>query len=185
MLPREIDCGPCLLRPWRRSDREALLLHADDRRVWRNLRDRFPHPYTGADADEWLAHAADEPVPAGTWAVEVEGRAAGTVSLHRGRDDERCAAEIGYWLGEPFWGRGIATAAVRGATEAALAEPELFRVFAAVFAWNPASMRVLEKAGYLREGVMVRGTFKDGVLVDRVLYARTRDPGLPYVPAAP
>lgn len=185
MLPREIDCGPCLLRPWRRSDRDALLRYADDRRVWRNLRDHFPHPYTEADADEWLAHAADEPAPEGTWAVEVDGVAAGTVSLHRGRADEGCGAEIGYWLGEPFWGRGIATAAVRGATEAALAEPGLCRVFSAVFAWNPASMRVLEKAGYLREGTMVRATFKDGVLVDRVLYARTRDPGLPYVPAAP
>ena len=183
MLPREIDCGPCLLRPWRRADRDALLLYADDRRVWRNLRDHFPHPYTGEDADEWLAHAADEPVPEGTWAVEVEGRAAGTVSLHRGRADERVAAEIGYWIGEPFWGRGIATAAVHGATEAALAEPELYRVFATVFAWNPASMRVLEKAGYLREGVLARGALKDGVLVDRVLFARTRDPGLPYVAA--
>ncbi len=185
MLPREIHCGPCLLRPWRRSDRAALLQYADDRRVWRNLRDHFPHPYTAHDADEWLAHAADEPTPEGTWAVEVDGVAAGTVSLHRGRADEGCGAEIGYWIGEPFWGRGIATAAVRAATEAALAEPGLYRVFAAVFAWNPASMRVLEKAGYLREGVMVRATFKDGVLVDRVLYARTRDPGLPYVPAAP
>lgn len=185
MLPREIDCGPCRLRPWRRSDRDALLRYADDRGVWRNLRDHFPHPYTGHDADEWLAHAADEPTPEGTWAVEVDGVAAGTVSLHRGRADERCAAEIGYWLGEPFRGRGIATAAVGAATEAALAEPGLFRVFATVFAWNPASMRVLEKAGYLREGVMVRGAVKDGVLVDRVLYARTRDPGLPYAPAPP
>lgn len=185
MIAREIDCGPCRLRPWRRSDREALLRLADDRRVWRNLRDAFPHPYTEDDADEWLAHAADEPVPEGLWCVEVDGGAAGTVSLHRGRLDESCAAEIGYWLGEPFWGRGIATAAVRGATEAALADPGLYRVFATVFAWNPASMRVLEKAGYLREGVMVRAALKDGVLLDRVLYARTRDPGLPRAAAAP
>lgn len=185
MLPREIDCGPCRLRPWRHSDREALLLYADDRRVWRNLRDAFPHPYTAADADEWLAHAGGEHPPEGTWAVDVDGVAAGTVSLHRGRDEERCVAEIGYWLGEPFWGRGIATAAVRAATEAALAEPGVYRVFAGVYAWNPASMRVLEKAGYLREGVMARAVFKDGVLGDRVLYARTRDPGLPYVPASP
>jgi [ribosomal protein S5]-alanine N-acetyltransferase len=181
-LPR-IDCGVCVLRPWRREDRDALLRHAGDRSVWLNLRDTFPHPYTEADADQWLAHAAADPPPPWTFAIDVGGEAVGTAALNRKDDVERRSAELGYWVAEPFRGRGIATAAVRGITGAALRESDLVRVFAHVFASNPTSMRVLEKAGFRREGVLERSAIKDGVLLDRVLFAVTHDPGLPYVPA--
>lgn len=184
MLPTHIDCGRFLLRPWRRSDKAALVRYANNRNVARNLRDRFPHPYTEADADEWLAYAAGEAPREGFYAIEVAGEAVGAISLERGTDIDRCSAELGYWLGEPFWGQGIMTAAVRTVTAAGLREPDLYRIYAAVAAWNPASMRVLEKAGYQREGILVRSGVKDGVLFDKVLYAITRDPGLPYTPAA-
>ena len=161
----------------------SLVRHANNRRVWRNLRDVFPHPYTDADADEWLGRAAAEPPPEGVYAIDVDGQAVGGISLERGSDVERHTAEIGYWLGEMFWGRGLMSAAVRTLSDAALRDQSnLYRLQAGVFAWNEASMRVLEKAGYQREGVMRRGVVKDGVLVDRVLYARTRDPGLSYAP---
>ena len=92
---------------------------------------------------------------------------------------------VGYWVGRAWWGRGVATDALRAVTAAALAEPDVARIFAPVFSWNPASMRVLEKAGYRRESVLVRGGVKEGTLIDRVVYAMTRDVGLPYVSFAP
>lgn len=93
-----------------------------------------------ADADAWLAYAAADPPPPWVFAIEVEGEAAGTVSLRRGEGIERHSAELGYWIGEAFWGRGIMTA-VRTVTERALAEADLYRIFAPVFASNPASIR--------------------------------------------
>jgi RimJ/RimL family protein N-acetyltransferase len=165
------------------EDKPALLRHANNRNLWRNLRDRFPHPYLEADADAWLARVASEPRPEGLYAIDVAGNAVGSVGIERHTDVQRCSAEVGYWLAEAHWGRGIATEAVRAVTAAALAEPDLWRLEAGVFAWNTASMRVLQKAGYMREGIRVRGVIKDGVAIDQVVYAITRDPGLPYVSA--
>jgi [ribosomal protein S5]-alanine N-acetyltransferase len=182
LLPREIALTRSHLRPWRRSDRAALLRYANDRAVWRNLRDRFPHPYTSAAADEWLAFAAADPPPAGVYAIAVDGEAAGTIALERGSDIERWICEVGYWLGQPFWGRGIMTEALRAVTAAAFQELDVIRIHAPVFSWNRPSMRVLEKAGYGREAVIIRGGVKDGTVIDRVLYAITRDTGLPYAP---
>lgn len=166
-----LDCGPCAVRRWRDSDRGSLVQHANNRRVWRNLKDRFPHPYTLADADAWLVLARADPGRAG-WAIEVDGSAAGGIALVAQQDVHAGSAHIGYWLGEVFWSRGIATAAVRAVSEHALARLGFLRLEAPVFAWNPASMRVLEKCGYSREGVMRKRVFKDGELIDSVLYAR-------------
>jgi RimJ/RimL family protein N-acetyltransferase len=171
-----------LLRPWRAGDKPSLIKHANNVKVWRNLRDVFPHPYTEADAERWLSYTESKPDDAVIYAIEVDGEAAGTIGIQRQKDIERHAVEIGYWLGEAFWGRGIMSAAVRTLTQSVLAEPDLYRVFATVFPWNPASMRVLEKSGYRREGVLVRSGFKDGVLIDRVLFAKTRQPSVPYEP---
>jgi RimJ/RimL family protein N-acetyltransferase len=178
MLPQRIECSSCLLRPWQTRDKPALLRHANNRNIWRNLRDRFPHPYLEADADAWLGRVAAQPWPEGIYAIDIAGEAVGSVSVERRPDVQRCSAEVGYWLAEVHWGRGIATEALRAVTAAALAEPDLWRMETGVFAWNKASMRVLQKAGYVREGVQVRGAFKDGAAVDHVMYAITRDPGL-------
>lgn len=181
-LPREIRCSLSVLRPWRHSDRASLIRYANDRDVWRNVRDIFPHPYTDEAADEWLGYAASDPTPRGAYAIEVGGEAVGGIGLTPGQDVERWCWEIGYWLGQPFWGRGIVPDALIAVTKAALEIPEVIRVYASVFSWNARSMRVLEKAGYRREAVLVRGGIKDGTVVDRVVYAITRDTGLPYVP---
>lgn len=157
--------------------------HADNRKVWRNLRDMFPHPYTEAHAEAWLARVATVPAPEGIYAIEVEREAAGTIAIHRRDDVERLSAEVGYWLAEPYWGRGIVTAALRALTAAAFRETDLIRLFAPVFAWNPGSMRVLEKAGYRREAVLAKSAVKDGAVIDQVIYAVTRDPEGPYTPA--
>jgi len=166
-----LDCGSCIVRDWRDSDRESLVHFANNRRIWRNLKDRFPHPYTDADAKAWIALARANPDLAG-WAIEVEGLAAGCIGLQPLSDVHARSAHIGYWLGEPFWGRGIVTAAVRAVSELALGQLGYLRLEAPVFAWNPASMRVLEKCGFVREGVMKKSAFKDGEVIDCVLYAR-------------
>ena len=169
----DVDCGVSRVRPWRRSDRADLLAIADDRAVWRNLSHRFPHPYTEAEANDWLAFnesAADDT----RWAIEVDGRVAGGIGIEPGEGVFAKKANFGYWLGRPYWGRGLMTATVRATVDAIFHTFDLSRLEAAVYAWNPASMRVLEKSGFVREGVLARSIFKDGEIVDSVLYARLR-----------
>lgn len=168
----QIDCGPCILRPWRAGDEVSLVRHADNREVWLNLRDRFPHPYTPADAEAWVRIATARR-PQTNLAISVDGEAVGGVSLMLHDDVERLSAEIGYWLGEAFWGRGIMSAAVRASTEYAFSTFRLTRVYALPFARNAASLRVLEKAGYTREGVLRRSVVKDGEILDQVVFAVT------------
>jgi len=167
------------IRPWRGGDAASLVRHADDREVWRNLRDRFPHPYTPADAETWLAWVAQQELPT-HWAIEVEGEAGGGIGFTIGEDVHARVAEIGYWLGRRFWGRGIATEALRAVTEHAFAAHDLLRVEAHCFAWNAASLRVLEKAGYVREACLRQAVVKDGEVTDLIIHAVLR----PERPAA-
>jgi ribosomal-protein-alanine N-acetyltransferase len=169
-----IEAGPLILRPWKLSDAEALVRHANNRKIWLNLRDRFPHPYTQADARAWCAlHAADTNSPH-NFAIEFQGEAIGAIGLEFFTDVHRKTAEIGYWLGEPMWGRGFATAAVKAVSEYAFAAFDLCRLQATVFQWNPASARVLEKAGYTMEGRLRSYIFKDNLVCDALMYARVR-----------
>ena len=168
-----IELGSCAVRDWRLDDREPLARLADNPRIAANLRDAFPSPYALADADRFLAMATGRD-PRAHWAIEVDGAAAGGIGIMPHTDVERLTAEIGYWLGEPYWGRGVVTAALRAVTEHALAAFGLTRIFAVPFATNAASHRVLEKAGYVLEGVMRRSAIKHGEIVDQRLYAYVR-----------
>jgi RimJ/RimL family protein N-acetyltransferase len=171
-----LDCGPCILRSWRPGDEESLPTHANDRGVWLNLRDRFPHPYTLQDAEQWVQFACSQR-PETNFAIDVDGQAVGGIGLILGEDVERCSAEIGYWLGREYWGKGITTAALRALTLHALQAFSLTRLFATPFADNAASIRVLEKAGYLYEGRLRRSAVKDGVVKDQLLFAMTDEDG--------
>jgi ribosomal-protein-alanine N-acetyltransferase len=163
-----------ILRAWRRSDISSLIQYANNRKIWLNLRSIFPHPYTRAEADEWIAICESNQGSTTHFAIELRGEAIGGIGF-RLLDDVNCkTAEVGYWLGEPFWGRGIATAALKQTTEYAFQIFALERLQATVFEWNPASERVLEKAGYKLEGRLRRSIFKDGRLADSLLYARIR-----------
>jgi len=161
----------CVLRPWRAADKPDLVRHADNRRVWRNMTHTFPHPYTEADADAWL-EIASRPGPSIHLAIEVDGVAAGGIGAIAGEGIHGATALFGYWLGEPFWGRGIATAAANTLAGHIGTQGRFARLEAQVFAWNPASMRVLEKAGFTREAVLRCAVTKDATLIDAVLYAR-------------
>jgi RimJ/RimL family protein N-acetyltransferase len=168
----QLECGPCRIRSWRDGDEENLPRHANNRQIWLNLRDHFPHPYTRADA-EWWIQSVQGRKPETSFAIDVDGEAVGGISLMLHDDIERCSAEIGYWLAEAYWGRGIATAALRSLTEYAFTEFGLTRVYAVPYARNAASIRVLEKAGYVCEGVLRRSAIKDGEVLDQLMYART------------
>ena len=165
-----LDLGDLQVRSWRKSDLDALLRHANNAKIAANLRDQFPHPYTRRDAIEYLGFVRDQ-TPERAFAIQHRDEAIGGLGFQVGLDISRVSAEIGYWIGETQWGRGFATRAVSAVTEWAFTEYKLTRVFALVFAYNAASIRVLEKAGFQREGVLRRSAIKNGVVLDQLIYA--------------
>jgi ribosomal-protein-alanine N-acetyltransferase len=160
----------CEVRSWRTADVEPLVRYADNRKIWLNLRDAFPHPYTSHDAREFIRSVRNRS-PETTFAIAVNGEAIGSVGFVLRHDVERVSAEIGYWIAEPFWGRGIASAALAALTEHAIVTHSLTRVYALPFAWNTASCRVLEKAGFQLEARLRRSAIKNGVITDQMQYA--------------
>jgi ribosomal-protein-alanine N-acetyltransferase len=177
MVPRLVARG-CILRPWRAADVDALAAIANDRRIARNLTHLFPHPYTRDDAVAWVTDIVPSRPEIVAWAIEADGMLAGGCGLVRGEGVYQRTGEVGYWLGVDHWGRGLATTATAAVVDWAFAHTPLERLEAGVYAWNPASMRVLEKCGFRREGVLRRSIERFGEITDRVLYARLRsEPG--------
>ena len=168
-----LDLQGCIIRPWRLDDAESLAKHANNRKVWLALRDFFPHPYSINDAHEFLQRTTTEK-PVKNFCIEIDGAAAGGIGLRLGEDVHRHTAETGYWLGETFWGRGIMSEAVVAFTNFCFDNLSLHRIYAEPFANNPASARVLEKAGFLFEGRLKSNVVKNGELLDSLLYAKTR-----------
>ena len=165
----------CRLRPWRRGDEATLAHHANNRVIWLNLTDDFPHPYTETDASAWILLQAGIDPPQNL-AVVVDGAPVGGVGFGRREDAQRrLTAAVGYWIGEEYWGRGIATDALRRLAEYAFNRFDFERLEATVFDENPASCRVLEKAGFVLEGQLRRSIVKDQRVRDSFLYARIRD----------
>jgi ribosomal-protein-alanine N-acetyltransferase len=169
----ELKLTRCTVREWRPGDVDSLAKHANNIKIWRNLHDAFPHPYTRADAVEWIQQTSKDHADT-VFAIEVDGDAIGGIGLHPGKDEHRRTAAIGYWLGEEFWGRGIATEALIAVTEHAFSRFDIERLEAFVFEWNLASARVLEKAGYTLEARLKKRVTKEGRTVDCFLFARFR-----------
>lgn len=162
------ELGDLLLRPNEPRDCAAIVKYANNARVARQMRDKFPHPYTAADAEEWVSVSIEM---GDQLAIEFDGEFIGNIGLLPGSDVGRLSAEVGYWLGEPFWGRGFATRVVAAVTERAL-EERFQRVFACVFEGNDGSGRVLEKAGFTYEGCLRKSVLKNGATLDQSVYAR-------------
>jgi ribosomal-protein-alanine N-acetyltransferase len=165
-----LELARCTVRRWAATDLSSLVTHANNRNVSRHLRDRFPFPYqveNGRAFLDWIVRQAQPTV----WAIEVDGEAAGGIGVELQKDVERISAEIGYWLGEPLWGRGVVTEALTAVTAEAFRRFELTRIYALPFADNRASVRVLEKAGYTLEGHLRQSAIKDGIIRDQLLYA--------------
>jgi [ribosomal protein S5]-alanine N-acetyltransferase len=162
------------LRRWKKGDEAALVKHANSYHVWRNVRDTFPHPYTWADAEAWLKLTDSETVPT-VFAIDCDGEAVGGIGVVLGKDIHRVNAEIGYWLGESYWGRGIVSQLVPEMVAYTFDTfSEIHRIYAGIFEFNQASMRVLEKAGFEKEAILKKSIVKENQLWDEHIYALLR-----------
>lgn len=156
-----------LLRPLRTADAPALTLLANNKKIWDNVRNRMPHPYAEKDAQEFiqLAQAPDGPT---IRAITLNGELAGVIGLHPLQDVYEGTAELGYWIGEPFWGRGLASEAVGQMIKIGFEELNLRRISAAAFEYNTASIHILEKHGFEHEGVAKAAVIKNGKVWDEI-----------------
>lgn len=163
-----------ILRPYRPGDRDDLVRLADNPSVSRGLADRFPSPYRPEDAEAWIGLTSAEERPV-NFAAVWQGTFVGGAGLIPLADVNRQTAEFGYWLGEPYWGRGLGSRAAALLAAYAFEEFSFIRLQANVFAWNQASMRVLEKNCFKREGILRKHITKNGRVMDAIIYARLRD----------
>ena len=152
--------------------RASLAKHANNRKIWLGMRDLFPHPYTLDHANEFLGRATSKQPPT-NFCIEINGAAVGGIGVQLGEDVNRHTAGLGYWLGEDFWGHGVMTEVVPFVTDYCFQNFPLQRIQAEAYANNPASIRVLEKAGFVLEGRLRKNVIKDGQVLDSLLYART------------
>jgi RimJ/RimL family protein N-acetyltransferase len=174
----QIPLTQATIRPYNPADAPSIARYLDNERISCNLT-RIPYPYTLAHAVEWIGIASSH-TPQTFFGIALNGEAIGGIGIRPAdpatHPSEAPSAEIGYWLAEPFWGRGIMTEAVIALTKWAFTELRLVRLQAAVFARNPASARVLAKAGYAFEGRLQAKYFRDGEFIDGLLYASVRLP---------
>ena len=173
-LPPTLAGSRCVLRALRPGDAPALQRYADDEAVWRNLFEGFPRPYTLADAQAWCDGGWRERGDA-VWGIAVGDEAIGCLGVRADTGWLRCNAEVGYWIGQPHWRRGITSEALALASDWVFAQrPEITRLYAPIFAWNEGSQAVACACGYQLEGQMPQSAIKDGRVIDRVQYARYR-----------
>lgn len=165
-----IKTNDFILRPWMPDDIDSLVKYADNKKISDNLTDAFPYPFAKKDAEEFIARfTKDDPQRA--FAIEVNGEACGAVSVFPQTDIHRKNAELGYWLAEPYWGKGIMSAVVREVIKYGFATFDITRIFARPFGSNIASHKVLEKAGMKPETRFEKTVFKNGQFLDEVFYA--------------
>ena len=163
------------IRAWRVEDAADLVKASNNPRVLANLRDGIPYPYREKDAREFISTMLSaDPEETFAWAITADDRAVGSISIFRCGNIHYRTAEMGYYLAEPYWGRGIVTFAVKEACQRIFSETDILRIFAEPFAYNRASCRVLEKAGFICEGTLQSNAFRDGKVLDMKMYARVK-----------
>lgn len=165
-----MTAGEVRLRRLSTLDQDRLATLCNNKKIWDNVRDLLPHPYNGQHALEFIARCGHEEPPV-TFAIDYRGELAGCIGLVLQEDVYRLGAEIGYWIGEPYWGLGIATKAVELLSGYGFGELGLVRIFSGVFDFNKASQRVLEKAGFKLEGIFEKSVFKNGQIGNEYRYA--------------
>jgi [ribosomal protein S5]-alanine N-acetyltransferase len=160
-----------VLRKWKRSDADELAKIANNKNIADNLRDLFPHPYKKKNAREWIERVKHEN-PQTNFCVDVDGAVAGSIGFMLKEDVYRKNVEIGYFIGEEFWGQGVATEAVRQLVDHIAKNFEAIRIYAEVFEHNKASMRALEKNGFHLEGIRKKSVIKNGVVMDDQVWVK-------------
>jgi RimJ/RimL family protein N-acetyltransferase len=170
----EIRLGIYKIRSYERNDKDALIKYANNNKISQNLRDSFPYPYAEEDAQAWITAATNQN-PETNFAIANSDELIGGIGLMFQPDVYRFSAEIGYWIAEPFWGKGIASLALTALSKYAFEQFGLNRIFAGVFLGNSASMRVLEKSGFKLEGRLRNAVYKDNHFKDQLMYSILRE----------
>lgn len=164
------------IRKWRMTDAPDLALALNNKRILDNLRDGLPFPYTERDAEDYIASMLSvDPDSTFAFAITADDRAIGSIGVFRQENIHFRTAELGYYVAEPFWGRGICTGAVKRACDHVFEHSDIIRIYAEPFAHNTASCRVLEKAGFQLEGVLRNNAVKNGKIIDMRLYSILKD----------
>ena len=166
-----INLDDIIIRPWKIEDAGDLVFHANNLNISKNLRDAFPHPYTLADAHKWLDKNLHEDNNDATGAITIDNHIIGGIGLHPMDDVYRYNAELGYWLSEQYWNRGIMTKTVKAICAYTFENFETHRIFAGVFENNPASEKLLLNAGFTKEATLKQSIFKNGVFLSEHLYS--------------
>ena len=163
-----------ILRPWRSSDLDSLVKHADNYNIAKWLTDQFPHPYTYESGKSYIEMVGKDN-PAKVFAIEIDGEAAGSIGVFPQSDIHQKSAEIGYWLSEKFWRNGIMSSAIRDIVKYGFDSFDIVRIYARPFSTNIGSQKVLEKAGFTLEARLKKAIFKKGELMDELIYVKLKE----------
>jgi len=170
-INRNIDNMNIQLRALRDDDADSIAKLANNKMIWDNIRDKMPHPYVKKDAESFIDLTKKED-PQVSFGILFENELCGVIGLILQTDVYRKSSEMGYWIGEPYWGKGIATEAVGKIIRYGFEELELERIFAGAYEYNVASMRVLEKNGFIKEGISRKSALKNGQFYDEHKYGK-------------
>jgi len=162
------------VRKWQAGDEEELATQANNIKIYNNVLDQFPNPYTFEEALKWIKYSSRIDPPE-HMAIIVAGKVAGGIGIKRKEDVYRKTMEIGYFLGESYWGKGIMTLAVKQFVNHMFSSFDINRIIAPVFDFNIASQRVLEKVGFRKEAVMIKSVIKNNVYRNEIIYALLRE----------
>ena len=162
------------IRNYRKDDIDSLLKYADNYSIAKFLRDSFPHPYTRQDAENWITFVTTDPNNF-SYAIANDEELIGSIGAILNQDVNRFTAEIGYWIGEPFWNKGITTKAVKTFCNYIFTEHSFNHLTASIFAGNDASMQVVKKAGFKLEGILRKNVFKENKFLDQYIYGLLKE----------
>lgn len=162
-----------ILRKWQESDVDSVAYYCNNKKIADNLRDGFPFPYTQEHAEYFVKTCMEADDNKDLYfAIDVGGKAVGSIGIFKKDGAFRNTGELGYWLGEEYWGKGIMTEAIKRICKIGFEKLDIVRIYAEPFSHNKASQRVLEKAGFELEGVQRKGTIKDGIVIDACIYSK-------------
>lgn len=167
----KIKLSKAIIRNFKMSDKISIAKHANNRKIWLNVRNAFPHPYTVSNAEQWISSILDEKVKT-KFAIVVDGEAIGGIGVETKEDVYAQSMEFGYWIGEEYWNKGIITEAIQAISDYVFEKFDVMRLEAHVYHWNIGSMKALEKAGFQKEAILQKRVFKDGKYVDEHIYTR-------------
>jgi [ribosomal protein S5]-alanine N-acetyltransferase len=168
-----IEGSGFILRPWTAEDAVNLVRNANNPKIARNLRDGFPYPYTLSDANSWIERIMTNKKDL-VYTIDVNGEACGGIGLHAMQDIYRFNAEVGFWLAEKHWGKGIVSEALNLLVNYGFQYYHWIRIYAGVFSTNEASMRVFEKNGFTKEAIHRKAVKKEGVFLDEIIYSKLK-----------